>query len=58
MEVKCHEIHQKNRSFTFAGGVFTNLSHDHFGLPSNLVEYRDVKKYFSITYQPARVNKC
>jgi UDP-N-acetylmuramoyl-L-alanyl-D-glutamate--2,6-diaminopimelate ligase len=31
---------------TFAGGVFTNLTHDHLDYHSTFAEYRDVKKSF------------
>jgi UDP-N-acetylmuramoyl-L-alanyl-D-glutamate--2,6-diaminopimelate ligase len=43
MEVSSHGIHQKRtEGLLFAGGVFTNLSHDHL----DCQEYRDVKKLF------------
>jgi len=47
MEVSSHGIHQKRtEGLYFAGGVFTNLSHDHLDYHPTFAEYRDVKKYF------------
>jgi UDP-N-acetylmuramoyl-L-alanyl-D-glutamate--2,6-diaminopimelate ligase len=47
MEVSSHGIHQKRtEGLLFAGGVFTNLSHDHLDYHKNFKEYRDVKKLF------------
>ena len=47
MEVSSHGIHQKRtEGLYFAGGVFTNLSHDHLDYHSSFAEYRDVKKSF------------
>ena len=47
MEVSSHGIHQKRtEGLYFAGGVFTNLSHDHLDYHSTFAEYRDVKKSF------------
>ena len=47
MEVSSHGIHQKRtEALHFAGGVFTNLSHDHLDYHTNFAEYRDVKKSF------------
>jgi len=47
MEVSSHGIHQKRTaSLQFAGGVFTNLSHDHLDYHKTFAEYRDVKKVF------------
>ncbi|MDD7913559.1 UDP-N-acetylmuramoyl-L-alanyl-D-glutamate--2,6-diaminopimelate ligase [Polaribacter ponticola] len=47
MEVSSHGIHQKRtEGLTFAGGVFTNLSHDHLDYHDTFSEYRDVKKSF------------
>ena len=47
MEVSSHGIHQKRtQGLTFAGGVFTNLSHDHLDYHPTFAEYRDVKKSF------------
>ncbi len=47
MEVSSHGIHQKRtEALAFAGGVFTNLSHDHLDYHPTFAEYRDVKKLF------------
>lgn len=47
MEVSSHGIHQKrSEGLTFAGGIFTNLSHDHLDYHKTFAEYRDVKKQF------------
>lgn len=47
MEVSSHGIHQKRtEGLQFAGGVFTNLSHDHLDYHASFAEYRDVKKSF------------
>jgi UDP-N-acetylmuramoyl-L-alanyl-D-glutamate--2,6-diaminopimelate ligase len=47
MEVSSHGIHQKRtEGLTFAGGIFTNLSHDHLDYHKTFAEYRDVKKSF------------
>ena len=47
MEVSSHGIHQKRtEGLHFAGGVFTNLSHDHLDYHNSFAEYRDVKKMF------------
>jgi UDP-N-acetylmuramoyl-L-alanyl-D-glutamate--2,6-diaminopimelate ligase len=47
MEVSSHGIHQKRTAaLQFAGGVFTNLSHDHLDYHNTFAEYRDVKKSF------------
>ncbi|WP_297803849.1 UDP-N-acetylmuramoyl-L-alanyl-D-glutamate--2,6-diaminopimelate ligase [uncultured Polaribacter sp.] len=47
MEVSSHGIHQKRtEGLTFAGGVFTNLSHDHLDYHETFSEYRNVKKSF------------
>ncbi len=47
MEVSSHGIHQKRiEGLTFAGGIFTNLSHDHLDYHDTFAEYRDVKKLF------------
>lgn len=47
MEVSSHGIAQKRTSaLQFAGGIFTNLSHDHLDYHKNFAEYRDVKKAF------------
>lgn len=47
MEVSSHGIHQsRTEGLVFAGGIFTNLSHDHLDYHSTFAEYRDVKKMF------------
>lgn len=47
MEVSSHGIHQnRTEGLQFAGGVFTNLSHDHLDYHPTFSEYRDVKKSF------------
>jgi UDP-N-acetylmuramoyl-L-alanyl-D-glutamate--2,6-diaminopimelate ligase len=47
MEVSSHGIHQKRTyGLTFAGGIFTNLSHDHLDYHKTFAEYRDIKKQF------------
>lgn len=47
MEVSSHGVHQKRTDgLHFAGGVFTNLSHDHLDYHHSFSEYRDVKKSF------------
>ncbi|MFT3793387.1 UDP-N-acetylmuramoyl-L-alanyl-D-glutamate--2,6-diaminopimelate ligase [Flavobacterium sp.] len=47
MEVSSHGIHQKRtEGLQFAGGVFTNLSHDHLDYHPTFADYRDVKKSF------------
>jgi UDP-N-acetylmuramoyl-L-alanyl-D-glutamate--2,6-diaminopimelate ligase len=47
MEVSSHGIHQKRTAaLQFAGGIFTNLSHDHLDYHNTFAEYRDVKKSF------------
>ena len=47
MEVSSHGIHQKRtEGLHFAGGIFTNLSHDHLDYHNDFAEYRDVKKMF------------
>ena len=47
MEVSSHGIHQKRtEGLHFAGGIFTNLSHDHLDYHKDFAEYRDVKKKF------------
>jgi len=47
MEVSSHGIAQKRtEGLQFAGGVFTNLSHDHLDYHKTFAEYRDVKKIF------------
>tara|TARA_Y100001947_G_scaffold96311_1_gene82108 strand:- start:1062 stop:2027 length:966 start_codon:yes stop_codon:yes gene_type:complete len=47
MEVSSHGIDQhRTTGLVFAGGIFTNLSHDHLDYHSSFAEYRDVKKRF------------
>lgn len=47
MEVSSHGIDQKRSGgLTFAGGIFTNLSHDHLDYHKTFAAYRDVKKSF------------
>ena len=47
MEVSSHGIDQKRtEGLYFAGGVFTNLTHDHLDYHKTFIEYRDVKKRF------------
>jgi UDP-N-acetylmuramoyl-L-alanyl-D-glutamate--2,6-diaminopimelate ligase len=47
MEVSSHGIHQKRtKALNFAGGIFTNLSHDHLDYHKTFAAYRDVKKSF------------
>ncbi len=47
MEVSSHGIHQKrSEGLQFAGGIFTNLTHDHLDYHASFAEYRDVKKSF------------
>ncbi|MCG1036105.1 UDP-N-acetylmuramoyl-L-alanyl-D-glutamate--2,6-diaminopimelate ligase [Polaribacter sargassicola] len=47
MEVSSHGIHQKRtEGLTFAGGIFTNLSHDHLDYHKTFAEYRNIKKSF------------
>ncbi|BAO54329.1 UDP-N-acetylmuramoyl-L-alanyl-D-glutamate--2,6-diaminopimelate ligase [Nonlabens marinus] len=47
MEVSSHGIAQERvTGLHFAGGIFTNLSHDHLDYHATFAEYRDVKKRF------------
>jgi len=47
MEVSSHGIHQKRtEGLAFAGGIFTNLTHDHLDYHKTFANYRDVKKSF------------
>lgn len=47
MEVSSHAVHQKRIAGAgFAGGVFTNLTHDHLDYHQTFAEYRDAKKKF------------
>ncbi len=45
METSSHAIHQRRiAGVTFAGAVFTNLTHDHLDYHITFAEYRDAKK--------------
>lgn len=47
MEVSSHAIHQhRTLGLTFAGGAFTNITHDHLDYHKTFKEYIDVKKTF------------
>lgn len=47
MEVSSHAIHQyRIAGLEFAGGVFTNITHDHLDYHKTFKEYLDVKKRF------------
>ena len=47
MEVSSIGIDQnRSTALEFAGGIFTNLSHDHLDYHSSFAEYRDIKKMF------------
>lgn len=47
MEVSSHAIHQHRiAGVTFAGGVFTNITHDHLDYHNTFKEYLNVKKSF------------
>ena len=47
MEVSSHGVHQKRtEGLHFAGGIFTNLTHEHLDYHKDFKEYRDVKKKF------------
>jgi len=47
MEVSSHGIAQhRTTGLTFAGGVFTNLTHDHLDYHGDFKTYRDIKKLF------------
>lgn len=47
MEVSSHAVDQKRiAGLTFAGGVFTNLTHDHLDYHKTTANYRDAKKRF------------
>lgn len=47
MEVSSHAIHQKRiAGIHFAGGIFTNISHDHLDYHKTFDEYIRVKKMF------------
>ena len=47
MEVSSHGIEQRRISgLKFAGGIFSNLTHDHLDYHNSFEDYRDVKKDF------------
>jgi UDP-N-acetylmuramoyl-L-alanyl-D-glutamate--2,6-diaminopimelate ligase len=47
MEVSSHAIHQNRiAGLTFAGGAFTNITHDHLDYHKTFIEYINVKKAF------------
>ena len=47
MEVSSHGIAQhRTTGLNFAGGIFTNLTHEHLDYHNSFAEYRDVKKRF------------
>lgn len=47
MEVSSHAVHQRRiAGAVFAGGVFSNLTHDHLDYHQTFAEYRDAKKLF------------
>jgi len=47
MEVSSHAIHQKRiAGIEFAGGVFTNITHDHLDYHQTFADYIKVKKAF------------
>lgn len=47
MEVSSHGIAQhRTTGLKFAGGIFTNLTHEHLDYHNSFAEYRDVKKRF------------
>ena len=47
MEVSSHAIHQQRISgINFAGGIFTNITHDHLDYHKTFAEYVKVKKAF------------
>lgn len=47
MEVSSHAVHQHRvTGLTFAGGVFTNITHDHLDYHKTFAEYIKVKKTF------------
>ncbi len=47
MEVSSHAVHQQRiAGVQFAGGVFSNLTHDHLDYHKTFAAYRDAKKKF------------
>ena len=47
MEVSSHGIEQRRISgLEFAGGIFSNLTHDHLDYHNSFEDYRDIKKDF------------
>jgi len=47
MEVSSHAVHQRRiAGAAFAGGIFTNLTHDHLDYHGTFANYRDAKKKF------------
>ena len=47
MEISSHGIEQRRISgLEFAGGIFSNLTHDHLDYHNSFEDYRDVKKDF------------
>lgn len=54
MEVSSHAVHQRRiAGVQFAGGVFTNLTHDHLDYHGTFADYRDAKKKFFDELLPA-----
>lgn len=54
MELSSHGIHQRrNIGITFAGAVFTNITHDHLDYHSTFGEYLQVKKSFLDSLPPS-----
>lgn len=54
MEVSSHSIDQDRiAGIEFAGGVFTNLTHDHLDYHKTFIAYRDAKKKFFDQLNPS-----